>query len=187
MRNCMSLSARRSSDMCLQASPASVDCYILPPAQICDRGSVYDFADKADEVARAGGIGMLLVNVVASWDDITAVKYRIPTVHLPRKVRKSLLNYVATALPTVTLQPTEPIYNQLAPQVARMSSRGPALAGGGVILKPDITAPGVEVFAAWSPAAADAPLPYLYQTGERGWSCSVSSRTPYCPSASAQP
>ena len=37
------------------------------------------------------------------------------------------------------------------PQMAAFSSRGPALAGGGDLLKPDITAPGVDVIAAVSP------------------------------------
>ncbi len=36
--------------------------------------------------------------------------------------------------------------------MAAFSSRGPALAGGGDLLKPDITAPGVDVIAAVSPA-----------------------------------
>ena len=36
--------------------------------------------------------------------------------------------------------------------MAAFSSNGPALAGGGDLLKPDITAPGVDVIAAVSPA-----------------------------------
>ena len=35
--------------------------------------------------------------------------------------------------------------------MAGFSSRGPALAGGGDLLKPDITAPGVDVIAAVAP------------------------------------
>ena len=38
-----------------------------------------------------------------------------------------------------------------APAMAAFSSNGPALAGGGDLLKPDITAPGVDVIAAVSP------------------------------------
>src|SRR5688500_1445134 len=37
------------------------------------------------------------------------------------------------------------------PQIAEFSSRGPTLAAGGDLLKPDVTAPGVAVLAAVSP------------------------------------
>ena len=39
-----------------------------------------------------------------------------------------------------------------APEMAGFSSYGPAIAGGGDLLKPDITAPGVDVIASVSPA-----------------------------------
>ena len=45
-----------------------------------------------------------------------------------------------------------------APAMAAFSSNGPALAGGGDLLKPDITAPGVDVIAAVSPAADNGNL-----------------------------
>ena len=42
--------------------------------------------------------------------------------------------------------------------MAAFSSNGPALAGGGDLLKPDITAPGVDVIAAVSPAGDNGNL-----------------------------
>ena len=42
--------------------------------------------------------------------------------------------------------------------MAAFSSAGPALAGGGDLLKPDITAPGVDVVAAVSPVGANGNL-----------------------------
>ena len=45
-----------------------------------------------------------------------------------------------------------------APQVAAFSSRGPALAGGGDLLKPDIIAPGVDIIAGVSPDGHDGRL-----------------------------
>ena len=43
---------------------------------------------------------------------------------------------------------TDPV---VAPAMAGFSSFGPALAGGGDLLKPDITAPGVDVIASVAP------------------------------------
>ena len=42
-------------------------------------------------------------------------------------------------------------YNNPAPRIADFSSDGPLTAGGGDILKPDVTAPGVDVLAAVAP------------------------------------
>jgi subtilisin family serine protease len=42
--------------------------------------------------------------------------------------------------------------------VAAFSSAGPALSGGGDLLKPDITAPGVDVIAAVSPVGDNGNL-----------------------------
>ena len=53
--------------------------------------------------------------------------------------------------PTSRISPSTVIGGVVAPDVASFSSRGPALAAGGDILKPDIMAPGVAVLAATRP------------------------------------
>ncbi|KAF8049041.1 hypothetical protein N665_2318s0007 [Sinapis alba] len=63
----------------------------------------------------------------------------------------SLLSYInSTKSPQGTVLKTEAVFNQKAPKVASFSSRGPNPIAVD-LLKPDITAPGVEILAAYSP------------------------------------
>jgi subtilisin family serine protease len=119
---------------------------------VCDRGQNAR-VEKSEEVKAAGGVGMILVNVTPASVDNDF--HAVPTVHLDAQYRAALLSYVretpdATATligenVTDTVTPT--------PQVAGFSSRGPMLADGSDILKPDVSAPGVAILA----AAANAP------------------------------
>ncbi|MHA7280811.1 S8 family peptidase [Arthrobacter sp. MDT2-2] len=114
---------------------------------VCDRGVVAR-TDKSAEVARGGGVGMILVNLVDSSTDTD--QHAVPTVHVNAPEALELKAKVAAnpAL-TVALQPTDTTGKPLppAPQVAGFSSRGPLLATGSDLLKPDVTAPGVAVLA----------------------------------------
>ncbi|VVB16515.1 unnamed protein product [Arabis nemorensis] len=66
----------------------------------------------------------------------------------------SLVSYInSTKSPQGTVLKTEAIFNQKAPKVASFSSRGPNNVAVD-LLKPDITAPGVEILAAFSPLAS---------------------------------
>ena len=115
---------------------------------VCERG-VYDRVAKSAEVARVGGIGMVLVNT--SPGSIDTDFHSVPTVHLSDVYRAAVEAYAATAGATATfttgneLGTTPPV-----PQVAGFSSRGPVLADGSNLLKPDISAPGVSILAAGS-------------------------------------
>ncbi|XP_020869658.1 subtilisin-like protease SBT4.10 [Arabidopsis lyrata subsp. lyrata] len=63
----------------------------------------------------------------------------------------SLISYInSTKSPKAAVLKSEAIFNQAAPKVAGFSSRGPNTIAVD-ILKPDITAPGVEILAAYSP------------------------------------
>lgn len=114
---------------------------------VCDRG-VYDRVAKSAEVARTGGVGMILVNLVDSSMDTD--QHAVPTVHvnapqgpeLKAKVAANPNLTVALVPEDTTGQPLPPV-----PQIAGFSSRGPLLATGSDLLKPDIAAPGVAVLA----------------------------------------
>ncbi|WP_223158882.1 S8 family serine peptidase [Microcella alkalica] len=122
---------------------------------VCDRG-VYDRVAKSAEVARVGGIGMIMVNVTPGSVDADA--HSVPTVHLNSEYRDAVRAYAATAGATASLafgNSTDVV--TAVPQVAGFSSRGPVLADGSDILKPDIAAPGVGILAATSHREGVAP------------------------------
>lgn len=131
----------------------------LDPAKVagrivfCERG-VYDRVAKSAEVARAGGIGMLLVNRTPGSTDTD--EHSVPTIHLDSRYWDETYAYAGTPGATVTFTPDNTTdYKAPVPQVAGFSSRGPALADGSDILKPDITAPGVSILAAGANAQGD--------------------------------
>lgn len=116
---------------------------------VCDRGT-NDRTDKSKAVQEAGGIGMVLENT--SPDSIDSDVHAVSTVHVDNVDGAAIKAYVAgTAHPTASLAAGHAVTGVEAPFVAAFSARGPALAGGGDLLKPDIMAPGVAVLAPVSP------------------------------------
>ncbi|MET9302461.1 MULTISPECIES: S8 family serine peptidase [Micromonospora] len=112
---------------------------------VCLRGIIGRTA-KSAEVARAGGVGMVLGN--PSVQDLSGDLHGLPTVHVNAPDTQTVLDYAATPGAQVTLLPTG--NDQPYPQVAAFSSRGPSLKNQD-LLKPDLTAPGVGILAAVSP------------------------------------
>ncbi|MFK4835466.1 S8 family peptidase [Microbacterium sp. ZW T2_14] len=139
-------------------------CFLgtLDPAKVagkivvCDRGTNAR-VEKSQAVAEAGGIGMVLVNVTPGSLDNDF--HSVPTVHIDAQYRDALLAYVkGNAAATITLVgdnvtgiPTP------TPQIAGFSSRGPMLADGSDVIKPDVSAPGVAILAATNNAKGSAP------------------------------
>jgi hypothetical protein len=127
---------------------------VLDPAKVagkivvCDRG-VTARINKSLAVADAGGVGMILINPSAS--SINADLHFVPTVHLHHTDRAAVKAYAATAGATATINQSTIVYNASAPFTAAFSSRGPLLAGGGDLLKPDVIAPGQDVLASVAP------------------------------------
>ena len=116
---------------------------------VCDRG-VVDRVAKSAEVARAGGVGMVLVNLTTN--SLDADLHTVPTVHLDPPAATTVRSYAGTPGATASLRPgnltstTTPY-----PQVAGFSSRGPSLTNNQNLLKPDLVAPGVGILAAVAP------------------------------------
>ncbi|MQA31725.1 MAG: S8 family serine peptidase, partial [Luteitalea sp.] len=126
---------------------------VLDPAKVagkivlCDRG-VNARINKSAAVRQAGGVGMILVNTSATTLD--ADLHLVPTVHLPHTDRPALKAYAATR-GTARIRRAAITFTAPAPQTAAFSSRGPLLAGGGDLLKPDLVAPGQSILAAVAP------------------------------------
>jgi subtilisin family serine protease len=127
----------------------------LDPAKVtgkivlCLRG-VIARVDKSRAVELAGGVGMILYNDPDS--SLNADFHFVPTVHVDRASGLAIKAYIAgTANPTATINASTIIFNAPAPFTASFSSRGPLLAGGGDMLKPDVIAPGQDILAAVAP------------------------------------
>lgn len=123
---------------------------------VCDRGQNAR-VEKSQAVQEAGGVGMILVNVTPASVDNDF--HAVPTVHIDARYRDALLEYVRTTPDATATLVGENITGEETPtpQVAGFSSRGPMLADGSDVLKPDISAPGVAILAAAANAEGDAP------------------------------
>ncbi len=139
------------------ASPELCGPNVLDPAKVagkivvCDRG-VVDRVAKSAEVQRAGGIGMILVNLATSSEDLD--RHAVPTVHVNPPATQQIKDKI-TANPGIKValvnKDTTGLPVAPQPQIAGFSSRGPLLATGSDLLKPDVAAPGVAVLAGVSP------------------------------------
>jgi subtilisin family serine protease len=113
----------------------------------CERG-VNARVEKSFEVARVGGIGMIMVNPTPN--SLNADLHFVPSVHLQND-SYAAVSAAATAGGKTASISGEILFEQPAPFMAAFSSRGPLTAGAGDLLKPDIGAPGVDVLAAVAP------------------------------------
>jgi hypothetical protein len=123
---------------------------------VCERGGAAPLnarVDKSRAVLDAGGVGMILINVTPN--SLNGDFHFVPTVHLADTALAAVQTYAATTGATATLKQgsTAPV---AAPFMAAFSSRGPSLATGDQ-LKPDVTAPGVDVLAGYSPSSLLSP------------------------------
>ena len=140
-------------NLCYSAS-ANGGVPVLDPAivagkiVVCERGTNAR-VDKSLAVQEAGGVGMILVN--PSNNSLNADFHSVPTVHLSHIDKPAVEAYAATPGATATINAAAFSYNTPAPFTASFSSRGPLVAGGGDLLKPDVIAPGQDILAAVSP------------------------------------
>ncbi|PIA54548.1 hypothetical protein AQUCO_00900839v1 [Aquilegia coerulea] len=107
-----------------------------------------DFYDEGEEELSEKAAGMIF-----GYDDEFgfSINYPLPGSLLSLKDGEKVISYIKNARhPVATILKTEAIINGSAPMVGTFSSRGPNPLTKD-ILKPDITAPGVDVLAAWSP------------------------------------
>ena len=114
---------------------------------VCLRG-LSPRLDKSDAVKEAGGVGMVLVD---NGDGPLAEVHAVPTVHLERDTKTDITSYVMDGGAKGAISAFSHVTGNVpAPVVAGFSSRGPNTADLS-ILKPDISAPGVDILAGVAP------------------------------------
>ncbi|CAI9272172.1 unnamed protein product [Lactuca saligna] len=105
---------------------------------------------KGEVVKAAGGVGMILID---ETDKDVAIPFNFPAAIVGKRMGNRILSYINNTRKATTriFASKAKIGSQPAPRVASFSSKGPnALTPE--ILKPDVTAPGLNILAAWSPA-----------------------------------
>jgi len=143
-----------------QLDPAKVAGKIV----VCERGGNV-LVNKAQAVKDAGGVGMILANTPSSANTTLPILHVIPTVHIPftdLTAFNGLKAYAASAGATATIAAATLVFDVASPLTASFSSRGPLLAGGGSVLKPDLIAPGQDILAGVAPPANNGRLYDLY-------------------------
>ncbi|KAL6586536.1 hypothetical protein OROMI_001524 [Orobanche minor] len=117
--------------------------------------------EKGVVAARAGAAGMILCNDESSGSEVLADPHFIPAAHINYEDGLTLFAYVNnTKNPEGSITPPKAEINaKPAPFMAAFSSRGPNIITP-EILKPDITAPGVDIIASYSGAKSPTSLPF---------------------------
>ena len=129
---------------------------------LCERKTGIPRIAHGEAVAAAGGVGMILfdppqVNVRPTDNHV------IPVVHVHEDVAAAIEAYIESAGDGATASfsggTAQPNDDSHVPDMAVFSSRGPNGAAGDII-KPDVTAPGVQIL------AGNSPTPFLGAPGE---------------------
>ncbi|GMI74108.1 hypothetical protein like AT5G59810 [Hibiscus trionum] len=117
---------------------------------VCLRG-ITARTDKGKQALKAGAVGMILANDEASGNELIADPHFLPATQINFTDGRTVFAYINSSkkpmgyiTPVVTKLGLKP-----APSMAAFSSRGPNIIEPS-ILKPDITAPGVNILAAVS-------------------------------------
>ena len=115
---------------------------------VCDRGVVGRVA-KSQNVAVGGAGGFVLANDALNGDSLNADAYVLPGVHIPYNDGVVLKAWLAAGgVTNATIAGAQPQVDPAFGDImAAFSSRGPDATSPSV-LKPDITAPGVDIMAA---------------------------------------
>lgn len=148
--------ARNVSGQCLPGSlsPQKAKWKIV----MCLRGNGTRVG-KGGEVKRAGGAGFILGNSKANGEELAADSHLLPATAVTYSNAIKILSYInSTKSPKAHIVPgITVLHRKPAPFMASFTSRGPNTISP-QILKPDITAPGLNILAAWSEASSPTKL-----------------------------
>ncbi|XP_075666679.1 subtilisin-like protease SBT5.6 [Castanea sativa] len=150
---------------------------------LCMRGSGTRVG-KGIEVKRAGGAGFILGNSVANGAEIACDAHLLPASAVTYDDAIKIYQYInSTKNPMATIIPGKTTVNiKPAPIMTAFTSRGPNVIDPS-ILKPDITAPGLNILAAWS--EADPPTRLQFQDNRIVKYNIISGTSMSCPHVSA--
>ncbi|MEU5155161.1 S8 family serine peptidase [Glycomyces sp. NPDC021274] len=136
-------------------APGTLDAAkVAGRAVACARG-IYFLDEKSRTVADAGGAFALIYNDDTTQPDTIGSGFDAPqwTARAGLAAGDAIEAYASgNDAATVTTHGFEAV-DQTAPVSTDWSSQGPAIAGDGDLLKPDITAPGEEILAGYLPSA----------------------------------
>ncbi|KAK4801182.1 hypothetical protein SAY86_021669 [Trapa natans] len=136
--------------------------------------------DKGRNAALAGGVGMILCNDIVFGNEIIADPHVIPATHINYEDGNAVFAYANNTknpLGFITA-PKSVLGTKPAPFMAAFSSRGPNTVTP-EILKPDITAPGVNIVAAYSEGTSATGLPFDNRTVKFNIDSGTSMATPH--------
>lgn len=144
------------SDTCLDGSlNASL---VTGKIVLCGGG---DWAERGEAVRRAGGVGAILAGTEQNGEDSAANAHVIPAAGVTLADAQKIYKYISThTRPVATIKFHGTVVGSTTPSSPRMasfSSRGPSTGAPG-ILKPDVTAPGVDILGAWTGEASPTGL-----------------------------
>lgn len=146
---------------CLQPYPAGTfDGQIV----VCDRGAIARVA-KGQNVLAGGAGGFVLANLDAQGESVVGDAHFLPGVHIGDMDGDAVRDYIANNTNTMaeiggaeeSLDPTN------GDIMAGFSSRGPNIQGD--VIKPDVTNPGVSIWAAIHTVNAGDPAEYGFLSG----------------------
>ncbi|GLU11525.1 hypothetical protein SLE2022_282640 [Rubroshorea leprosula] len=136
--------------------------------------------DGIDGVKYAGGVGAIVYNNLNETVP-RALIFSIPAIALNKDNFTFVETYVKSKNPVAEILRSETIKDPDAPRVARFSSRGPNVVIPDV-WKPDLSAPGVDILAAYSPLGS--PSDFVGENRHVKYSV-LSGTSMACPHAAA--
>ena len=148
-------------DLCVPGTLSAAE--VTGKIVLCRRGDIAR-ADKSLAVSQAGGIGMIMYNNVDS-DNLYTDTHWVPSVHIDYTPGLAIKAYIASdpATATAAIVDTQTIGEwPSAPSMTYFSSRGPNPVVGDLI-KPDITAPGIQILAGNTPTPIGGVQGELFQ------------------------
>lgn len=131
-------------------NPGALDSSVVAgKIVLCERGAIARVA-KGEAVFQAGGAGMILFNSFDAQEQVTDTHF-VPSVHINNTDGLAIKAYIDSAGSAAVAQINGGALTPAQGSVmAAFSSRGPNLLSADIV-KPDITAPGVNILAGNTP------------------------------------